>query len=115
MSIYLTNKRRAIFINTEPTETDQSQADQTDINIILNQFLRTGNAPGQQQPIYGDFTEFPTDLREMFDLARSVKTKIEQLPDALARIPLNELVHMTNEQINDILPKPAPEPDEETK
>lgn len=115
VSIYKTNKERAIYRNTEPTLTDQSQAANTDINIIVTQFLRTGQAPGQQTPVYGDFTDFPTDLKTMFELARSVKDKIQELPDALQGMPLEQLVQLTNDQINDMLPKPAPEPDKETK
>lgn len=109
MSIYRTNKKRAVYHNSEPTLTDQSQAGNTDINIIVTQFLRTGQAPGQQTPVYGDFTEFPNDLREMFDLARSVRAKIDDLPEELQRVPLDQLVQLTNEQINAMLPKP-PEP-----
>lgn len=72
-SNYKRNKAAAIFNSNKPTKTDQSQASTTDINVIVTQFLRTGHSPGQQQPIYGDFTEFPPDLQTMFQLASSVK------------------------------------------
>lgn len=112
MSNYQINKRKSITINDEPTMTDQSQAAQTDINVIVTQFLRTGQAPGQQTPVYGDFTEFPTDLKTMFDLARSVKDQMQTLPKELQGVPLATLVNMTNEQINAILAKPAPKPED---
>lgn len=86
-SYYKRNKEAAKYRNTEPSLTDQSQASSTDINIIVTQFLRTGQAPPGAQPVYGDFTEFPTDLRTMFDMARSVREKVDQLPEELRGVP----------------------------
>lgn len=103
---YARNKERAKTINNEPTLTDQSQAENTDINIIVTQFMRTGQAPQGAQPVYADYSEFPTDLKSMFDMARNVKEQVEALPVQLQGIPLEQLVRMTTEQINAMLPKP---------
>lgn len=102
-SNYKRNKAAAIFNSNKPTKTDQSQASTTDINVIVTQFLRTGHSPGQQQPIYGDFTEFPPDLQTMFQLASSVKEKIAALPIELQGLPLEQLAQLTPEDINTIL------------
>lgn len=115
-SRYKENKAAAVTFNTEPTKTDQSLAANTDINIIVTQFLRTGQVAHQQEPIYGDFTELPEDLRGMIELGRSIKSHKDALPPQLKGIPLEELVNMTNEQINDKLKpadKPADKPTEE--
>lgn len=97
------NKKAAIYVSDKPTKTDQSQASTTDINVIVTQFLRTGHSPGQQTPIYGDFTEFPQDLQTMFALARSVKAKVEALPIELQGMPLEQLAQLTPQDINAIL------------
>lgn len=113
MGRYKANKADAVTFNTDPTLTDQSMAETTDINIIVTQFLRTGQHPMAPQGTYADYTQFPTDLREMFETARGVKEQVAALPKELRGIPLEELVNMTNEQITAMLPKPASEPAKE--
>lgn len=113
MSNYKANKAKAIHFNNEPTMTDQSQAEQTDINIIVTQFIRTGQAPsGAAQPIYGDFSELPEDLRGFIEMGRSMNGLIQQLPAELQGIPVHELVRMTNEQITAILNPPDTQSDD---
>lgn len=100
MSIYARNKAKAVFINTKPTKTDQSQAHDTDINVIVKRYGITGTAPGAtHQPIYEDFSELPRDLRSMIEESRSVARLRRQLPQPLREIPVAELVTMTPEQI----------------
>lgn len=44
----------------EESKTDQSQAQDCDINVIVSRFLRSGVAPGMAgSPIYGDFSAVP--------------------------------------------------------
>lgn len=92
--------------NNEPTLTDQSMAAQTDINIIVTQFLRTGQTPQGKQMQYGDFTQLPTDLRGFIEMGRSIEENRSKLPEQLREIPVEYLVRMTNEQINGILNPP---------
>lgn len=102
--------------NTEPTLTDQSAAGATDINIIVTQFLRTGQTPQSKQMQYGDFTQLPEDLRGFIEMGRSIEENRNKLPEALREIPVEHLVRMTNEQINGILAppeKPADKKDEQ--
>lgn len=106
MSRYQDNKNRAKYRDTSPTKTDQSQAANTDLNIIVNQFLRTGQAPQGRQPIYADFTQLPNDLRGMIEMGRAIKSHQAELPEALRGIPVEKLVAMTNDQINAILAPP---------
>jgi len=108
------NQHLGRTVNTEPTLTDQSQAQATDINIIVTQFLRTGHAPQARQGQYGDFTQLPTDLRGFIEMGRSISKHQNELPEQLREIPIEYLVRMTNEQINDIL-RPPEEPAEVKK
>lgn len=118
MSNWKQNKERAKTINTEPSLTDQSQAPNTDINIIVTQFMRTGQAPQGKTPIYGDFTQLPEDLRGFIEMGRSINTLRSALPEQLREIPPAELFRMTNEEITAKLTppnKPADKPKDEPK
>lgn len=91
--------------------TDQSQADDTNINVILRKYGVTGVAKGVAgPPHYLDHTEIPLDLREAIHLARQYNTVRQQLPEALRDKPVEELSTLTIEQINKILAPPAPPP-----
>lgn len=114
MSRYKANKEHAKSYNDEPTMTDQSQAASTDINIIVTQFLRTGQGPGGINPIYGDFTQLPEDLRGFIEMGRSITTLRGALPEQLQGLDPRELFAMTNEQITAML-KPPEQPKEEPK
>jgi len=96
---YKANKERAKYRSDMPTATDQSQVHSTDINIIVNQFMRTGQAPPGATPIYGDFTELPEDLRGFIEMGRSIGKLTNELPEPLREVPVHELVAMTDEQI----------------
>jgi len=112
---YYQNRQRARTQNNEPTMTDQSQAKDTDINVIVNQFMKTGQAPGAAtQPMYGDFTQLPNDLRGMIELNRSMKDKRASLPPQLKDLALEELLALTPEALEAKL-KPAEQPKEEPK
>jgi len=109
------NHGLGITQNHEPTLTDQSLAGSTDINIIVTQFLRTGQGPQGATPIYADFTQLPEDLRGFIEMGRSIDSLVTQLPEALRGIPVRDLIGMTNEQINAKLQppeKPADKQDE---
>ena len=108
------NQHLGRTVNTEPTLTDQSQAKATDINIIVTQFLRTGQAPQAAPGQYGDFTELPQDLRGFIEMGRSISKHQSELPEQLREVPIEYLVRMTNEQINAML-KPPEKPADEKK
>lgn len=87
---------------------DQSQADETNINVILRKYGVTGVATGVAgPPQYLDHTQLPEDLREAYDQIRSVGRLRDQLPDSLRNRPLQELNALTLEQLNEILHPPA--------
>lgn len=111
MSNYQRNKLRAIFRNTEPTKTDQSQAKETDVNHIISQFKRNQVAPPQKDPgQYADLLDTPSDLRGVIEMSRSLHSIRKRLPEALREKPIEELLVMTPEDIKRIVTPPAPPP-----
>lgn len=111
MSIYHDNKARARTRNTQPTLTDQSQARETDINVIVGRYGISGQVPAPaQEPMYGDFSNVPTDLRAAIETARQLETHRKQLPQQLAEMPLEQILALTPEQLTNILTPPAPTP-----
>lgn len=108
---YRENKERAKTRNDQPTMTEQSQARDTDINVIVGKFIKTGVAPGAaQEPQYGDFSNLPSDLRGFIEVAESLAEKRAALPAKLKNMPMDELLALTPEQLTNILTPPAEPP-----
>lgn len=106
---YQINKEAAKTRSTQETLTDQSAAKSTDINVIVKQFRIAGTAPGPAvEPMYGDFSELPGDLREMIETSRTIKERRRQLPPELREMPIEELLTLTPEQVSEKLKKPEP-------
>lgn len=116
MSNYQKNKLAAQTRTVNPTLTDQSQARETDINVIVGRMGITGAVPGNSQPpMYGDFTNLPTDLREFIECARTIGDHWKHLPPELKGMGMDELLALTPEELTTKLTPPAPTPDKETK
>lgn len=113
MSNYHKNKAAARTRNTDPTLTDQSQAADTDINVIVRRHQAGGfTQPGRREPIYADFAALPRGLREMIEHARTLPRIREQLPEGLRDLPVETLVNLTPNDVTRILTPPAdPQPD----
>lgn len=114
---YKARKDAAIYRPTKPTMTDQSQASDTDVNVIVRKYAVSGTVPGHQgQPLYGDFTQMPRDLRELIQRARSIERLRGELPKTMQSLTLQDLVDMDNEAlISYIQPAAQPATKEETK
>jgi len=113
---YQMNRLRAQTKHVKPTRTDQSQAKDTDINVIVGKFLTNGVVPGNNaKPMSGDFTGLPSDLRGMIETSREMEKKRRQLPPALREMPIDELLALTPDKLTSILTPPAPTPSEEKK
>lgn len=111
MSPYRINKALAVFINTEDTLTDQSQANDTDINVIVQRYGITGTAPGAPTPPqYEDYSELPNNLKDMIEQVRDVRLLRQTLPPGLREIPVDKLLTLTPTDIENILAPPAPPP-----
>lgn len=66
--------------NTEPSLCEESHATETDINVIMSRYERTGQLPQVLgQPLFGDFTEMP-DYRQAV-------TQIRQAEEAFLEVP----------------------------
>jgi len=102
--MYWANKAKAVFYNTEPTMTDQSQANDTDVNVIMKKYAVTGTAPGTPKaPMYIDMTNFPDNLRGVLEEGRKMGAYRKALPEQLRDKPLEELLVMTHEEIQILL------------
>jgi len=95
-------------INDQPSATDQSGADDTDINVIVKRYGVYGTIPqGVKTPQYGvDTTEWPQDLSLAIDLARSLEKIRGELPPAMQKMSTDELLALTPEKIVEILTTP---------
>lgn len=111
MSVYQRNKARSLIFTKGPSKTDQSQAKDTDINVIVGKFSITRRVPGSDtQPMSGDFSNLPTDLREMIETSRDMRRRRAELPKELRDLPIEELLTKTPAELAAILKPPAPTP-----
>lgn len=108
---YIERKNKLRTKTTKPTKTDQSQAKDTDLNVIVQKFLK-GQLPNGavQDPLYADFTRYPQDLRGFIETSRSLNAHRSQLPDSLKGMSVEQLMALTPEQLHAILAPPAPPP-----
>lgn len=112
---YYTNKANAVTRDTTPTKTDQAGADETNINVIVKRYGTTGTVPGPgRSPITGDFSDLPTDLREMLEASKSVERLRRSLPDTLREKPLEQLLTLTQDELTRILTPQQPNTPEGT-
>jgi len=112
-SVYRKNKARAIFNNTDPTETDQSQAHETDINVIVAKYGIAGQANGNpNQGEYLDSTSLPEDLRGFIEMGRTLEDRRAELPEEIREMPIEQILQLREPDIARILAPPdAPAPD----
>lgn len=111
----------AAIHNFEPTRTQQHQADETDINLIVKRYMQTGILPQTAlAPLYGDFSE-PMSFHEAQNRIRAAQEAFMLIPPeirarfdndpgkfvAFAEDPANEdeLVRLKLRN-----PRPAPSP-----
>lgn len=115
---YQLNKIRTRTRTTKPSLTDQSQADSTDINIMLkgvtfgNLEYGKGAADAPQET---DYTNLPDDYRDAIEFGRQLPKFRGDLPPALRDIPIPTLLNLTPAELMARL-KPAetpPKKDEE--
>lgn len=65
----------------DPSKTVQSDARQADINEIVKQFGVTGQLPyGNAQPVFDDFTSFPTDYHTALNYINEADGAFMELP-----------------------------------
>jgi len=109
---YAENKRRAKTRNGgKPSKTDQAASSETDMNVIVRQINKYGQVNQTQHPgRIGDLTNFPQDLREAINQARSIKDLRRRLPEALQKREISELLTLSPDELTRILTPPAKPP-----
>lgn len=112
---WLTRKAKLATDDQTPTMTDQSGAEDTDVNVIVKRYGVYGTmAQGTAKPLYGqDFSELPNDLATAIETVRGLETLKDQLPDGLKNLTIEDLMTYTPEAITR-LAQPEPK-QEETK
>lgn len=76
-----TRSQRFATNNTLPSLTQQSDADETDINIIVKKYVKGAGLPNvTQQPIYGDFTGDGYTYREMVEKIQAADAAFQEIP-----------------------------------
>lgn len=116
ISNYSRNKERARTHPRGPSKTDQSAANDTDVNVIVKKYKTTGRVSGMgAQPLYGDFSELPTDLRGLLERTRDVAKFRNKLPEKLREMPIEELLMLQQDDIARILAPPDKPSDEPKK
>jgi len=117
--VYYRHKETCVTFNKEPTLTDQSQANDTDINVIVKRYTMHGQLPQTKQTArYGDFTEIPDNLRDLLELGKKAEQHRQALPDELKKLSTAQLLSLRPEQLKAIITPPATTPTdnkEETK
>lgn len=65
----------------EPTRTVQADAQQADINYIVNQFINTGELPyGLAIPEYNDYTDIPNDYQAALNFINAANDTFMEYP-----------------------------------
>jgi len=69
----------------DPTLTQQSFREDSDINVILERFNITGELPSGSsgEPRYGDFLETPVDYKSALDVVMGAQSAFNALPARL--------------------------------
>jgi len=105
---YAINKARSRTKNTKPSLTDQAAARETDRNVIVKRFMVSGQVPGGKQPMFGDFSILPNNLKDFIRIGKSLKDHRANLPPELRNLPLHELLALTTKELAEKLKKPEP-------
>lgn len=68
-----------------PSRTDQTMKDECDVNIILQKYCSTGVLTHTQdrEPLFGDFSQVPSDYGEALELMKKSKEMFMELPSGV--------------------------------
>lgn len=72
------SRTRVQSVNDEPSMTDTSQGNDTNVNTIIARFDRTGVLPQPtQEPLYADCVPFNRDLTELLNEAQDIQVRAQ--------------------------------------
>lgn len=86
------NRNRVMTVNLEPSMTKQAPAQETDINYIVNRYLKTGQMPPAPEPQYGYMPSI--DLIDAFQLVQDAEDSFMALPAATRAAFANDPVKL---------------------
>lgn len=70
------------FVSDGPSMTKQAFAEESDINVIVERFMKSGVIPEIRMPISGDFTDVQ-DFRGCMDAVVKARESFDELPAAV--------------------------------
>lgn len=80
-----TKRVRVQYSSSRPSRTKTTFASESDINVIVGRFLKTGLLPSRtQQPQFGDVSHIPTGTDALMAV-RNAQLKFESLPLSLRK------------------------------
>lgn len=65
--------------NFQPSMTQQAFAEDCDVNIILDRYMKTGELPKPRQGVYADVSEVP-DLTQAIQIVQQAQSAFDSLP-----------------------------------
>lgn len=72
---------RVQYFNEDPSLTDRSQGEATDINNIMRRFQKDGYLPlSNRQGVYADMSEVPTSLTDAYAVIKTAEDNFAKLP-----------------------------------
>ena len=101
---YSNRPPRRLFMNDEPSMTIQSAADETDINVMIARYQKTGSFHGSTnmptvRPDFGDFVAVP-DYQNAMNILIQAQDQFAALPaqirDRFANSPENYLAFLSD-------------------
>ncbi|AXH75143.1 MAG: internal scaffolding protein [Microviridae sp.] len=91
------SRTRVQSVNNEPSMTDASQGNDTDVNTIIARFDRTGVLPlPTQEPQYADCVPFNRDLTELLNEAQDIQARAQNFIEQWSPTP--EVLPQTSTQ-----------------
>lgn len=91
----LKNRIRVATDNTEPSMTDPSFQEQSDVNTIIKRYQKTGHWPAKQTGQYMDLSETP-DLHTAMDIVTKAQQAFNELPAELRKRFGNSPIELVN-------------------
>lgn len=96
--------------------TKQSFREETDLNSIMDRFIKTGMPPVFNVPQYADVSGYPKDLQEAFERVHDARMAFNALPAEVRALAENDPVKMAylsstvegREQIRQVLEAKKP-------
>lgn len=91
------NRRRVTVVFNDPSLTSQADLKESDMNHIIQRYMRNGVLPGgRADGFYGDTTTLPQDYQSALDIVIEAQESFDALPSAIRERFGNEPLNFLN-------------------